>query len=101
MEVPLEIIRTNAAQIPETARTRNISSGGVLFTSKTKIDIGGAIEYLIQLNTSAATPVKLHCIGKVLRLEQESESAYSIAATLERYQFLRPKSDASLRNGGV
>jgi len=35
----------------------------------------------------------LRCIGKVLRASPSasSESAYEIAATLERYEFIRPE----------
>jgi len=99
MQLPLEIMRTQAGHISQMGKTRNISSGGVLFMSKTKIDVGGAIEYLIQLNNNPSTPVQLHCVGKVLRLEQESESNYAIAVTLERYQFRRPKTVTNLKNG--
>jgi hypothetical protein len=61
--------------------------------------IGGAIEYSISLNNNGSNPVQLHCVGKVLRLEQESESAYVIAATLERYQFRRPNPVNTPKNG--
>jgi hypothetical protein len=36
--------------------------------------------------------VSLRCVGKVLRTSRESSgSGYDIAATLERYEFVRPE----------
>jgi len=71
--------------------TKNISSGGVLFTAGKGPDIGGSIEYVIALGGPSDQRVSLRCIGKVLRANRSEadESAYDIAATLERYEFLR------------
>jgi len=71
--------------------TKNISSGGVLFTIEKEPEIGASIEYLITLGSAADhQKVTLRCVGKVLRANRmDSESAYDIAATLERYEFVR------------
>jgi hypothetical protein len=71
--------------------TKNISSGGVLFTAGKEPDIGASIEYIIALGGPSDQRVSLRCIGKVLRANRSDsgESAYDIAATLERYEFLR------------
>jgi hypothetical protein len=75
------------------AKTRNISSGGVLFASEADVPIGGAIEYIVTLADLHGTHVDLRCFGKVVRMEraavQPQESSYLIAATLDRYQFVR------------
>jgi len=73
--------------------TKNISSGGVLFTAGKEPDVGVSIEYVINLGGSPEQNVSLRCIGKVLRANpsESSESAYDIAATLERYEFVRPE----------
>jgi hypothetical protein len=76
--------------------TRNLSSGGVLFSADTKIDIGEPIEYVITLNGNNGDSVDLHCLGKVMRLGdpvpalEDAAKPYQIAATLERYEFVRP-----------
>lgn len=76
--------------------TRNLSSGGVLFASDTKIDIGEPIEYVIHLTPTGE--VDLHCLGKVMRLEsgipggEDPSKPFEVAATLERYEFSRPRS---------
>jgi hypothetical protein len=77
------------------AETRNLSSGGVLIASDTKVDIGEPVEYVIRL--SHAGDVDLHCLGKVMRLDtavpgwQDSDKPFEMAVTLERYEFRRPK----------
>lgn len=73
--------------------TKNISSGGVLFTAGKEPDIGASIEYVIVLDGAPEPRVSLRCIGKVLRANRSDsgESAYEIAATLERYEFVRPE----------
>jgi hypothetical protein len=82
--------------VNEVGETENLSSGGVLFISKEELKIGDRIEYLITFPAGSGNNggVKLHCVGKVIRqCEQEGDSAAeeprAIAATLERYQFVR------------
>jgi hypothetical protein len=55
-----------------------MSSSGVLFTSEAEVQLAGV-------------DVDLRCIGKVVRLEKSSREApaYLVAATLDRYQFIR------------
>jgi hypothetical protein len=64
-----------------------------LFTTERETDLGGPIEYVITLNHDGPQPVNLRCIGKVLRAERlevnAEPRAYQIAATLERYEFVR------------
>ena len=74
--------------------TKNISSGGVLFTAEKGPDIGASIEYVISLGGASDQRISLRCIGKVLRAEPtdngvEQVPAFQIAATLERYEFIR------------
>jgi hypothetical protein len=67
--------------------TKNVSSSGVLFESAAALRIGESVEYVITLPTSP-TPgiqVRLRCMGKVVRVVKET----GIAATLERYEFVR------------
>ena len=56
-------------------------------------DLGGPIEYVINLTHEGALSVSLRCMGKVLRAEPVSagdqSGNFQIAATLERYEFVR------------
>ncbi len=70
-----------------------MSSGGVLFASDTKVDIGEPVEYVIHLANTGE--VDLHCLGKVMRLDtaapgwQDPDRPFELAVTLERYEFVR------------
>lgn len=85
LRLPFEILR-DGMKDRTTGETRNVSSAGVLFSTESPVGIGEPIEYMITFPKApkARTPVKLRCVGKVLREEQ---SVY--AASLERYEFIR------------
>jgi hypothetical protein len=90
--LPLAITRSGAERIAQIGLTKNISSGGVLFTSEAEPEIGGAIEYVITLSGPSDQRVNLRCIGKIVRARKSDESdepAFDVAATLERYEFVR------------
>jgi hypothetical protein len=76
-------------------RTQNISSTGVLFTTENEPSVTGAIEYVIALSQDDKQPVHLRCVGKIVRLERpanghhEGTPGFQVAATLERYEFVR------------
>jgi PilZ domain len=95
LELPIAITRNGAEKVCQRALTRNISSGGVLFTSEREPDIGGSLEYVITLSAQSDPPVNLRCIGKVVRSEPVaagsggSHASFAVAVTLERYEFLR------------
>jgi hypothetical protein len=93
LELPLAITRSGAERVAFSGCTKNISSGGVLFTTVREPDLGGPIEYVITLNREGVHAVSLRCIGKVVRAERDKQhlapGAYQIAATLERYEFVR------------
>jgi hypothetical protein len=97
LELPLSVVRAGAERIALAGLTRNISSSGVLFTTGAEPDLGGPIEYVITLNHEGPQAVSLRCVGKVLRSECTYPStdphrrAYQIAATLERYEFVRDR----------
>jgi hypothetical protein len=94
LQLPLSITRAGAEKVALLGLTNNISSSGVLFTTEREPDLGGPIEYVITLNSDGSQSVNLRCIGKVLRAERAASNAdvsngYQIAATLERYEFIR------------
>jgi hypothetical protein len=94
LQLPLSITRSGAERMTMAGFTRNISSSGVLFTTELEPDLTGPIEYVISLNSEATPHVNLRCIGKVIRAERvdagaEPVPAFQVAATLERYEFIR------------
>jgi hypothetical protein len=97
LALPLSITRSGKQRIAADGYTRNISSTGVLFTADQEPGIGGPIEYVIALNHEGAQHVDLRCIGKVVRADRltavgnDTQMGYQVAATLERYQFVRAR----------
>ena len=88
LKLPLELIRKGSTALSEHGETKNLSSVGVLFAAEATLRIGEAVEYMITLPSTVErgdTKVRLHCLGKVVRLSPET----GVAATLERYEFVR------------
>jgi hypothetical protein len=102
LQLPLSITRSGAERVTLPGLTQNISSSGVLFTTEREPDLGGPIEYVIVLNRDGLQSVSLRCMGKVLRADRVAISPdddganYQIAATLERYEFVRTRAASSL-----
>jgi hypothetical protein len=91
LQLPLHILHLGDQRVDRVELTRDISSGGVCFLSPTAVEVGGRIEYLITLSGSNP-PVRIRCLGKVLRSQQHADPAegtYEVAVTMERYQFVR------------
>lgn len=95
LQLPLSITSTGAERVAVPGRTKNISSGGVLFTTEADPGLSGSIEYIITLNHEGKQTVHLRCVGKVIRFERDDQAypdtAYQVAATLERYEFVRER----------
>jgi len=93
LQLPLSITRSGAERVTVPGLTKNISSTGVLFTSARQPDLGGPIEYVITLQPESPQSVNIRCVGKVVRAERLDrgpvESSFQVAATLERYEFVR------------
>ncbi len=98
LQLPVALTRTGSQPLAESGFTKNISSCGVLFTAEHEPDVGGAIEYVITLIGEVSNPVNLRCIGKVVRYERAEPDAgavkaYTVAATVERYEFVRNRDE--------
>lgn len=84
----MELVRAGTRRISIKLETTNISSGGVLMADPSDpIEIGQPVEYLITLPTgSSSSEVRIRCLGTVVRRDKEKQT---LAATLERYEFVR------------
>jgi len=98
LRLPVAITRRSFQPVSSTGETKNMSAGGVLFSASIDVEVGDPIEYVITFPTGSFNGggVNLRCLGKVVRFEppkgaSEEESEGMVAATLERYEFLRDK----------
>ncbi len=96
LRLPIRLVREGDRRLDEEGETVNLSSGGVLFRSNVELQIGSPIEYMITLQQTSdhQHAIQLHCVGKVVRHHRWSgsgeEAGIAMAATLERYEFVRP-----------
>jgi hypothetical protein len=99
LRLPFELVRAGAGDLTDTGETMNLSSAGVLFTSRVELEIGVPIEYFITLfhgGSGGTEEIRLHCVGKVVRRhtlahpQTPANSPVATAATVERYEFVRP-----------
>jgi hypothetical protein len=91
LQLPLHILQLGEERVHRVEKTRDISSSGVCFVSRTDIEAGGRIEYLITLSGSNP-PVRIRCLGKVLRSHKRSpDGPFEVAVSMDRYQFVRPE----------
>jgi hypothetical protein len=99
LRLPFELVREGAKELNELGETMNLSSVGVLFSSAVELEIGSPIEYFITLQRGLNTDdgVRLRCVGKVVRRHDpdrlpmdDEQDVVTMAATLERYEFIRP-----------
>ncbi len=91
IELPVEITQLSGRRVNRTVKVLDISSGGISFLSSREWEVGGRIEYIVTL--SAETKVRIRCLGKIVRVENrpnDADNSYKVAATMERYEFLRP-----------
>ena len=97
LQLPLSIIRSGATRVELAGCTSNISSSGVLFSTEEEPDFASPIEYVITLTRDGQQAVNLRCMGRIVRSDREEPGRddgsppYRIAATLERYEFVRER----------
>jgi hypothetical protein len=78
------------------AETEDISAGGVLFHTKSVLDVGTVIRFRIVLPASVLgtdTDVQVNCTGRVVRSLDEKglkdENSKAVAAVIDEYCFER------------
>jgi len=83
----MTLLRYAGRPVEQPFETTNISSTGVLFRSGVELAVGLPLEYELTLapGLGMKRAVRLHCLGKVVRLTEEQ----GVAATIERYEFMR------------
>ncbi len=93
MHLPVDVKSEAGQTEPETVQTRDVSSNGVYFQFGAPLNIGSSVEFQLTLPEplTKGSPVRIRCIGKVVRVDQEEkeDSEIGIAATIERYEFVR------------
>ena len=98
LQVPLIVRWTNGSDLCEArAVSENVSSRGVYFSLPQGIKDGTPVEIELTLPSqiTRAGPARMRCFGRIQRCEQEDGTRASMAAMLNKYEFL-PRSDGVL-----
>ncbi len=72
------------------AQTRDVSARGISFYVDSPLTEGTTIEFTLTLppEITLTESIKVHCRGRVVRVEPQSPGRVGIAAVIERYEFL-------------
>ena len=98
IKLPMTVRWTSESAVGE-ARTesKDVSSRGVYFFLPKDVKNGSTVEMVMTLphEITMAGPVRVRCLGRVQRSEEEDEGRQGIVAEIERYEFLRGDENAA------
>ena len=93
MNLPALIKAEEQGRETATVKTRDVSSSGVYFEFRAPLELGTPLEFILTLpeQITKGSAVRIKCMGKVVRVDHGHEDGESvgIAATIERYEFMR------------
>jgi hypothetical protein len=91
LALPMALVQGSHGEVHGAGETRNVSSTGVYFVVNDRVEPGTLLQFIITLpdEISMSGPVRLLCKGKVTRVEPHDGALVGVAATIERYEFLR------------
>ena len=86
LDLPVEVKFFDNGTYEVTGRTRDVSSRGVFFYLHSEITEGAPIEFVMTLpaEITFASPIRVHCVGKVVRVEKTS-NGQGIAVAIDKY----------------
>jgi hypothetical protein len=92
MRLPLTVRWTDEAVVGEAAtESREVSSRGLYFHLPKGLKSGSPVEIVMTLphELTQAGPVRVRCLGRILRSSTEYSGEVGVAAAIERYEFMR------------
>lgn len=96
LELPIRFSQKKAAG-RKSATTADVSAAGVYIQANTDLPVGSPIEFDITLPAKVlgtAADVEVHCIGRVVRREAETQNGRGrkrngVACVIDQYKFIR------------
>ena len=94
MRLPIAVRAELHKPEKQVVETRDVSSSGVYFEFGSPLEVGASLELLLTLPEpiTKGSPVRIRCVGKVVRVEKDlpgEQGRIGVAATIERYEFVR------------
>jgi hypothetical protein len=71
--------------------TRDLSTRDVYFTTERAMSPGTVVDFSVALPTEmrGSAEVFVHCVGRILRIDQREGQKFGIVALIESYEFSR------------
>ena len=97
LNLPVILMVADRNQSPQTIRTRDISSTSVLLQYDEEVHPGTAMELVVTMPEfmTQATPVRLRCRGRVVRVNRGHRNRMGVAVKIERYEFMRFRNESA------
>jgi len=98
MKLPISLTWTSKSGNGQLeAETSEVSSRGVRFLADGEVRSGTPVEFQMILphEITMAGPVRVRCLGRVVRADPKPENKVGVAVAIERYEFLRGKESAA------
>ncbi len=92
MKLPMTVRWTSDMAIGEAqTESKDVSSRGVYFFLPKQVNSGSPVEIILTLphEVTLAGPVRVRCLGRVHRSEDDSSGRKGVVAEIQRYEFLR------------
>lgn len=92
MKLPLSVKwAENVGATSVDTMSLNVSARGVYFQMATPAEAGEPVEIVMTLphEVTMAGPVRVRCMGRILRTEPSEDGRVGVVAAIERYEFLR------------
>jgi hypothetical protein len=92
IKLPMTVRWTSGMAVGEAeTESRDVSSQGVYFFLPKQVDNGSPVEIILTLphEITFAGPVRVRCLGRVHRIEEDGMGRSGVVAEIHRYEFLR------------
>lgn len=98
MKLPLTVRWMDNSVVGEVAtESREVSSRALYFQLPKNLKSGSPVEIVMTLphELTQAGPVRVRCLGRILRTDTTQQGDVGVAAAIERYEFLRNNESAA------
>ena len=92
IKLPMTVRWTSDMAVGEAlTESKDVSSRGVYFFLPKQVKSGSPVEIILTLphEITLAGPVRVRCLGRVHRSEDDSLGRSGVVAEIERYEFMR------------
>jgi hypothetical protein len=90
LQLPLMVKLSVGTVATVASQTKDISARGIFFYLRSEVSQGSPIEFTLTLPTeiTCTENIRVHCSGKVVRVDRSKGSQVGIAAAIDQYEFL-------------